>query len=751
MTALKKQNAKELYNLGWQEYWQNKNYEAALFFFEQALEIDPKNYKIWNAHGNSLRMLGRNYEAIDSFKKGLEIKEDYKNLWNNYGLALEELDLHIEAIKKYNQALIISHYKYYQGWHNRGNSLKSLGDYKQAISSYDRALELKKQYWRAWRNRGWALFFSDRYQEAIENWNNGLQSLQPNIYDYQEGCGQLHYSKGNAQYLHGQQQEVPFPSWKNAVNSYEKALNFLTFDDFPEHYLTVLQSLIKVYRSLDEKDKAQALELEGSESLGRILLDKPDIDKIRLSRKFAAFDQYRVDSFAQLGDWEESLNLAEKRKNLCLRWLRDNRWVEPTEIDTCQATPLLNAQTAVIYWHISPSAITTFILKYNQPVIGFILTADTTIAGSDKRLQNFEDWVRNWKSLVEIDFKINRSKFNELLPGFNELLPDTLPDLAKILDISAILSKLEGINHLILIPHRDLHLLPLHALFPDNFTITYLPSIQIGVDLQQSPVTAINELPFLSVEHPETLKSQDKVKTFDETSLLYAEIESAAITQIYKPAYRLAGAACTLDALINALQNTSGILHFTGHAYHNIKNPSDSALLLVNTEQLKLKDIFYKNLNFSHYNLICLSACETGKTSKQGLIDEFVGLSAGFLSAGASCIVSTLWKVDEISAALLMIRFYQLLQQLPPSVALKQAQMWLRDATYDTLAQWCLNAAQQLANYSLIQSENLEDAAAIFQEMADKIDFNHRPYAHPYYWAAFTITGNVNHDNSKPQ
>ncbi|RUT04276.1 hypothetical protein DSM106972_045040 [Dulcicalothrix desertica PCC 7102] len=743
MTQREPKSADEWFNQGKKLYWEDKNYEDAIICFDHALDLVPRKYTAWYYKALALRMVGRYQEAIISCSRSLEIKNDYHKAWNNLGLVLDELERYDEAISKYNKALTITHSKYHQAWNNRGNAYKSLRNYKDAIESYDRALQLDNQYWRAWKNKGWALFFSSRYQEALKNWDAGLQQLKPKTRgykarNYQEGCGRLHEAKGLAQYLHGQHQENPFPCWQEAVKSYHEALKFLTFKHFPIPHLEIIQALIKVLKGLGEKDKYCMLESEGSELLGSLLQQtQSNTKKIQLARKFAAFNQYRVDSLAESGNWSAALELAEWRKNLCLHWLRENRWVEPAEVDVFTSIPLVNSQTSVIYWHISPAAITTFILKHNEPVIGFILTADNTSAGADRQLQKFEGWMKTWKQDVKSGFKTYAAeKYNEIIHD------ETLSKLASILKVPIIESMLEDISQLILIPHRDLHLLPLHILFSDTVSITYLPSIQVGIDLQKSfpsILDMIDKLPILSIEHPKTVKNQDKLQKLDETSLLYAEIESAAITNMYQPCYRLTGSACTLEAFIQALKITSGIFHFTGHAYHNTNNPVDSALLFANTEQLRLQDLF--RLDFKHYHLICLSACETGKTSKQGLIDEFVGLAAGFLATGASCVVSTLWRVDEISAALLMIRFYQLLPNFSPPIALKQAQLWLRDATHDTLAQWCLDIAEILAN-NLLQSENLEDAAADFQEKAGKIGIHYCPYAHPYHWAAFTVTGN---------
>lgn len=57
--------------------------------------------------------------------------------------------------------------------------------------------------------------------------------------------------------------------------------------------------------------------------------------------------------------------------------------------------------------------------------------------------------------------------------------------------------------------------------------------------------------------------------------------------------------------------------------------------------------------------LVTLSACETGITDIRQSPDEFLGLQAGLLQAGAPTVVSTLWPVDDLSTMLLMERFYQ--------------------------------------------------------------------------------------------
>ncbi|MEO0932390.1 MAG: hypothetical protein AAFY21_01105, partial [Cyanobacteria bacterium J06641_2] len=59
-----------------------------------------------------------------------------------------------------------------------------------------------------------------------------------------------------------------------------------------------------------------------------------------------------------------------------------------------------------------------------------------------------------------------------------------------------------GIKIIFLIPHRDLNRFPLHGLFSSKFAISYLPSIQIGLNRKQDSSTLKSEAKLLSVEHP---------------------------------------------------------------------------------------------------------------------------------------------------------------------------------------------------------------------------------------------------------
>ena len=73
-----------------------------------------------------------------------------------------------------------------------------------------------------------------------------------------------------------------------------------------------------------------------------------------------------------------------------------------------------------------------------------------------------------------------------------------------------------------------------------------------------------------------------------------------------------------------------------------------------------------------------LSACETG-LGKALSGDDLVGLTRGFLYAGSSNIVASLWEVDDEATSLLMQAFYTRLKAgIGKQEALRQAQLELR-------------------------------------------------------------------------
>jgi hypothetical protein len=126
------------------------------------------------------------------------------------------------------------------------------------------------------------------------------------------------------------------------------------------------------------------------------------------------------------------------------------------------------------------------------------------------------------------------------------------------------------------------------------------------------------------------------------------------------------------------------IVHFATHGVLDNQHPELSGLVFSLFDEqgrpqdgfLDLEDVY--NLNLSA-DLVVLSACETG-LGKQVRGEGLVGLTRGFMYAGAPRVVASLWSVDDVATEELMVRFYRAMEQqgMRPAAALRQAQvaMW---------------------------------------------------------------------------
>lgn len=122
-------------------------------------------------------------------------------------------------------------------------------------------------------------------------------------------------------------------------------------------------------------------------------------------------------------------------------------------------------------------------------------------------------------------------------------------------------------------------------------------------------------------------------------------------------------------------------LHFATHGVLDQERPELSGLALSMFDQegreqdgfLRLVEIY--NLKLAA-ELVTLSACETG-LGKQMRGEGIIGLTRGFLHAGAQRALVSLWKVDDRASARLMGQVYAGIfrDRLSPAAALRRAQL----------------------------------------------------------------------------
>ncbi|MDQ3009650.1 MAG: CHAT domain-containing protein [Acidobacteriota bacterium] len=126
------------------------------------------------------------------------------------------------------------------------------------------------------------------------------------------------------------------------------------------------------------------------------------------------------------------------------------------------------------------------------------------------------------------------------------------------------------------------------------------------------------------------------------------------------------------------------ILHYATHGFLNSLNPELSGLVLSMVDEqgksqngyLLAPEIY--NMKLPATELVVLSACQTG-LGKEIRGEGVVGLTRGFMYAGAPRVVVSLWSVNDRSTADLMKHFYEamLAKGQRPSAALRSAQVQL--------------------------------------------------------------------------
>ncbi|WP_141699919.1 CHAT domain-containing protein, partial [Nostoc sp. KVJ20] len=428
--------------------------------------------------------------------------------------------------------------------------------------------------------------------------------------------------------------------------------------------------------------------------------------------------------------------LRQQRNELQNRYLRVGFGFK---FRSFQAT--LDERTAIIEWYTLKDKILVFIVTSTEEVTIWQSQPedlDALYDWADQYLQNYYNQKDQWQNS----------------------LGEELNKLASILHIDEVLTQIpKHCDKLILIPHRFLHLFPLHALpvsqnsensrcLLDLFAggVTYAPSCQILQQVKKRDRPDFQSL--FAIQNPT-----------EDLSFTDLEVESILSYFPFPHHQVLPKEQATKAALSEVASRLKEVnyLHFSCHGSFNLNSPQNSCLVLADayvspeladayperyvkvskdkavdlSKCLTLGNLFERSFDFSQTRLVVLSACETGLIDFNNTSDEYIGLPSGFLYAGSSSVVSSLWTVNELSTSFLLIKFIQILQDatvMSVPLAMNQAQRWLRDATKEELQEW--------ANKLALDSTKKGKIRRQINKMTGE-----KPFDSPYHWAAFTAVG----------
>ena len=247
-----------------------------------------------------------------------------------------------------------------------------------------------------------------------------------------------------------------------------------------------------------------------------------------------------------------------------------------------------------------------------------------------------------------------------------------------------------------LIPTGLLSLLPIHAAWQENngrkrylqdmIPVSYIPSARSLAHIRRI-ASAVGSEKLLAVDEPQPVKAQYLPNSQKEVKTISSCFSNPNILKHDK-------ASCS--AVLKALPKAE-VAHFSCHGRAGWSDPEESGLLMSGDEFLSIKDLF--RLHLDGARLATLSACETGVPGTK-IPDEVISLPLAFIRAGFAGAIGSLWSVADESTARLMACFYQL---------------WRKKGS-------CLTPVQALAEAQKRLRESEE-------------------FSHPFYWAAFYMTG----------
>ncbi len=206
-----------------------------------------------------------------------------------------------------------------------------------------------------------------------------------------------------------------------------------------------------------------------------------------------------------------------------------------------------------------------------------------------------------------------------------------------------------------IIPHNALHYLSFGTLQgPDGYVVEtvplfYLPTASL-LEYTLSRRTETRNPRVLAIGNPD----------LDDPALAlpFAEYEVGAIGWNFPDVAVLTEERATEAWVVRNIADF-GIIHLASHGEFDPINPLFSAIKLAKGDaadgNLAAAEVFGLKIDA---DMVVLSACQTG-LGRITAGDDVIGLNRAFFYAGTHAIVSSLWRVSDVSTAMLIKHFYR--------------------------------------------------------------------------------------------
>ena len=694
--------------------------EKALQFVSRAIEMARAARNPW-LEGRFLEISGNiqsrgaaHQKALIAFREGIEIA---KRIGDKLGEASRSayaaeteatLGRRAAALEGLERALRLT--RDIGARSIEGRILNDLGKVHAALGHPGRALES----YRAAREAGEDM----RMAEVLWRAHAGIAGSLEKLKEYAEAAS--HY--------------------KMAIDAIEKIRSLLPLPEEKTGFFgsktEVYSDYVRLLAAMHEKEPSAGLDAEAlyvvERSRARSLLEMTAEARARsgpagagdelaqveaqlgsLQRELAREYARGATSTVKISNVRSSLIDAEDRYQALRRESRQSQVSalrSPEPVRLAEAQKLLDSRSAMLVYSAGPDVSHLFVITANRLEIA--------------RLPGLAELERRVTALREAVSK--RPAFGSAHPYIREAR-----SLYRLL-IEPAERALAGKTGLIIAPDGPLHFLPFPLLLTGDVTaetagdyrklpylvrkyrIGCIPSISVLAAIRaRDGASHSRRDPALVLADPvyagqravmQTVSQSREAAATSFARLLYSRQEAENIRRLYaasRPTV-LTGREATEENLRNDSRLAEyGIIHFAVHGVVNEIRPQFSALVLSapgdgarEDGMLYAYEVSRLSINAS---LVSLSACSTA-LGKSAHGEGLIGLTHAFLSAGAASVLATLWRVDDRSVATLMTGFYRALRTAAESKA----------------------GALRRAQLQLIES---------------------LPFAHPYYWAGFSVFG----------
>lgn len=336
---------------------------------------------------------------------------------------------------------------------------------------------------------------------------------------------------------------------------------------------------------------------------------------------------------------------------------------------------------------------------------------------------------------------------------------------------------LPAVRRLLVVPTRDMAQVPVELL-TDRYSVSYIPSGTLFARISRNH-RPLQASPLLALGDPVFTKQANGIPTSTVANRLLTPVRGAEyarlpgtrlevemVTRLVPNSTKLLGSMAS-EQQLDRLNQTGElgrfrILHLATHGHLDHAFPEQSALILAQDQLPSPVDQAARGLK--HHSgeltvgtilrewkldadLVVLSTCETGLGQNAGG-EGVLGFAHAFLQAGARSVVVARWQISDAATSVLMQRFYENLlgkrknleKPLPRAQALAEAKAWLRELPRNE-AQLLIAplfdgiGPRPLDRGKVVPIDPLSLATARVLPPGD------RPFAHPYFWAAFVLIG----------